>query len=1133
MSSIEDLIQRSRSPGAFVARREFTLSRDKAIEKLREFSLRHPRGYVLEFVQAAVFAGASSIAIDVDDEQLLVAWVGGRTCTAEELENVFDYLFLGRADPRTRHLAELAIGLNAVLKREPTLVRLESGDGTPEGTVRVDLDRRGVGAAGTPSEPIAGSYILAQFPRALFAVFSGETLHTEEALVESRCQYTPVPILLNGRAPFGYRAAARVRMFGTCDEESFLDAPDSGSRRRGVVALPGELEQAASGTAPGLRIVVGGVWISTLDLPALGMSPGGQHLIGVICDDGLRKTADQADIVQDAAFVRMLHAVQPHVTSLMRRRHPGWRPPALPPVPAEPGAAGGGDVGPVAQALPARIAQLDPRSHVSAERLTHAPLVVPVAWVRPEDADALTEAADPQRYPFPVLVLTSGEARTLASAAPELALSHLATQADVDFLENSRMQQGRVFHLTAAPLADAPPLALRLDLDSVPGPHEATGRGVPLSAGLGQRSTTWTILDLDLPGVSAHAAGSGLGDAHRLALADRILAAAWRWVLPGPDLVAGDGPRLRDLRAALLAQSLRTLFVEGEQTVELEALLLGLDGARREAALDLVLADAVDGPLTLRRLLAAQGTDTVLELQHQEERARVVPLEALLGWGHVACGEDDAFPLCAVGAFPGGWQPLERGSLYWHERGPIIYLPLTSRTPRRLAERRACPSTLPLVQVALGPKPDAEVSWEMGLKLLIRDLQRQARGGEWEEAVPGAAPPAQRAAVGRRALAVLELLPPKGPCSLWAPLPEPLPMARRALLEGHPPVLPLGGALVDEAEVQHLSLDALRAVLRVLGDRKPRLLLDDASAAYGLGGELGWLLRQRVRGAGLDGWLALRVPFDPSAAVLIHGSRRLHALVGGDEQAPVHGRVRLPPGCEALERDHEELLRLERRLLYRKLVALLDDPELGDERAAAARSYAAAYALDAWRHGRLAGSTARELAGRVPCSPTLSLLEVLDGAPDGPVPAALHPALARLWRAGPLAAPRRKVAADMAARFQRALDLQVDLEVEVDQQYLGRKSDLVQVERSGMVSPPTLHLNLSAPLVIAAVDGVRAWGEGAHGARAEHLASLARRAQDLLLLEMARCFVQWGLRHGHELSLPTLHRALLASSLER
>ena len=129
MSQLDDLLARSRSPGKFVERRRFTLSREKAIEKQREFALRHPRQYVLELVQAAVFAGATYIAIDTRPHTMLVAWVGGKPLGGKQVENLLDYLFADRGDPEIRHLVQLAVGVNAILQRRPRTLRIESGDG--------------------------------------------------------------------------------------------------------------------------------------------------------------------------------------------------------------------------------------------------------------------------------------------------------------------------------------------------------------------------------------------------------------------------------------------------------------------------------------------------------------------------------------------------------------------------------------------------------------------------------------------------------------------------------------------------------------------------------------------------------------------------------------------------------------------------------------------------------------------------------------------------------------------------------------------------------------------------------------------------------------------------------------------
>ena len=269
MSQLDDLLNRSRAPGTFVERRRFSLSRGKAIEKLREFALRNPRQYVLELVQSAVFSGATYVAIDVDHEHMLLAWVGADPIRPEQLENIFDYLFADRGARPTRHLVQLAIGLNAILQRKPKVLRIESGDGTLYGTTRLDLNKKGEGQIGRPAEPLAGTYILAEFSSSWFKRFQGDSWTPEEGLVESECRYTPVPILLNGRAPFGWKACRNITWFGKDPHLAFDDGD-----RRGVLALP---DSGRSKTVPGVQLIVGGVRITTAAIPELGTlpAPGG------------------------------------------------------------------------------------------------------------------------------------------------------------------------------------------------------------------------------------------------------------------------------------------------------------------------------------------------------------------------------------------------------------------------------------------------------------------------------------------------------------------------------------------------------------------------------------------------------------------------------------------------------------------------------------------------------------------------------------------------------------------------------------------------------------------------------------------------------------------------------------------
>jgi hypothetical protein len=77
MSSIDAVIAQARRSGGFTERKRFTLARTQAIQKLRQFALADPAGYILELIQSAIANGATWIEIHRDDDTVTLGYIGG------------------------------------------------------------------------------------------------------------------------------------------------------------------------------------------------------------------------------------------------------------------------------------------------------------------------------------------------------------------------------------------------------------------------------------------------------------------------------------------------------------------------------------------------------------------------------------------------------------------------------------------------------------------------------------------------------------------------------------------------------------------------------------------------------------------------------------------------------------------------------------------------------------------------------------------------------------------------------------------------------------------------------------------------------------------------------------------------
>ena len=1122
MSQLDDLLARSRSPGRLVERRTFTLSRDKAIEKQREFALRHPRQYVLELVQAAVFGKATYIAIDTRPHSLLVAWVGGGKLTARELESLFDYLFADRGDPRVRHLVQLAIGVNAILQRRPRTLRIESGDGVE--AVRIDLDARGQGTLGKPAEPIEGTYLYAEYGGGWFSRFATPSVTGEQALVEERCLYTPVPILLNGTAPFGYRSSSHIEIFGARHQEHFDE-----NGRRGVVAIH------SSPNAPtGFRMVVGGVWISSLPLEELATQP----LVGVLCDDRLRKTADQSNIVQDHRFIELLHAVQPVATGLMvKARGRNYAPPELPPIPevAE-STADQVPRGPEAEPLPEAIQMLPPRG------ATHLPGLedlgdIPVFYVEPRHQAALLgRTAEPDRFPWRVLVLTEGQVLTLQKALPGVSPHRLTSKADVDFVRRVVDRRVRLReHVVTGPGFR---LVMRLHLEG-PLPDWGHGRpGVPFCVVddngtvefgslherqitiSGARPLSWessrTVrTPVSLPRVSLRLEVDR--EDRRLEERHVALAMARAWELAVPE---GGEPH-RELLAALLGALAVPQFVRAEDGVRVQASLpVGWPDSLRHVP----LASTEDGDLSLHGFLALLGTTQTRTVSRLEELAALDAVEKRFGYGHLTHPRLEGQPLFGVGRVANRWMWLEERSM-WSLDGITQIIWVGSTFSPRTQDAQWLPGdnagpegAQRFPELASVVRADVEPEdWEGGWRLLREKLLSVEAQRDWYRFAHGDLTPGRCEGMGRLALMHVTVLLGQLGQSVLTPSDG---GATRSLTEirTHTAarIVARNGVRLAEPWTFRLTRNEL-AVVEADGSR-PALRYDDAPEVWRSlsEAEQGWLVRNEVRHAGLRGWLGLRCPHDGTSGILLRTTGQLIGLSEMDRSVPCHGLLWPDDWGSAISQEQRRVVQLAGLRLYQSLLPILRDQPDEVSFDAACR-YATTFVLLAWQRTQRLTGTAAELARLVPVpSPDGHRWDTLDAWLQ--TPTERRPELPSGWA---LPADDALVTEDGVEQADLGLQQRVHkalgeppfaLLIQTEERSPNEPPVRIELERSHRGSV-VLRANHRHPLV---VRGLATPG----------------RHREILLLEMARQVCAWAQPMGVDIDLPRAQLVLLGQRID-
>jgi hypothetical protein len=284
---VDAMVRKLTADGATAAEDgQFTVDREKARAKMREFMLAEPRAYVLEFAQAAVLKGASAVLFEIDTNDVIMKF-SGRPFTLAEFDMIYNVMFGGRRDPDTEALRELAVGINAALALTPKTIRVTSGDGSEGARLEVRPGRQ------DRFEPIekkvpAETVVHVRYGLSLGSLErwskSIDQKLPEEEILRKGCRFSRVPMRLEGEPlswGFNLRHALSIVKF----------------KAEGLSGVAAYINRKYAEHRARLYFVKNGVIITSIRLPD---QPS--NAVAVVEGDALIKDLSQGDIVRNEAF---------------------------------------------------------------------------------------------------------------------------------------------------------------------------------------------------------------------------------------------------------------------------------------------------------------------------------------------------------------------------------------------------------------------------------------------------------------------------------------------------------------------------------------------------------------------------------------------------------------------------------------------------------------------------------------------------------------------------------------------------------------------------------------------------------------------------------------------------------------
>lgn len=288
MSDVDAILAQLRGESEHTANGAFSLDRERAREKMRQFQLADPHRWIVLLVRAAVLRGAKHVRVSIDETSVHTDFDGPPLQRAD-FEELYAAMFARSLAPEIRARRDLALALNAAMALLPEVLRVETGHGDAALAFEMRAGVPDVIRSHASSRPDTRvSLVLGDSSPTLVRLRAPDRAGPEQRLLAAACKWSECAIELEGR-PIAFGAnALPVR------GERRLAAPRSG--RCGFVS---------AGEAATLVVLQHGLVLTTrrlADLP--------QGFLAVVDGSGLLTDVSHSEPVEDETWVALVAAVR-------------------------------------------------------------------------------------------------------------------------------------------------------------------------------------------------------------------------------------------------------------------------------------------------------------------------------------------------------------------------------------------------------------------------------------------------------------------------------------------------------------------------------------------------------------------------------------------------------------------------------------------------------------------------------------------------------------------------------------------------------------------------------------------------------------------------------------------------------